>query len=71
MTTEAYIHVVPEERTETWCLSVSYGGTLAQIRLHGYLNLMDKGTANKQLALELARLGKELTLLSDRPSATH
>jgi hypothetical protein len=70
MNTEAYVHVVPhEDEPDVWRLSVSYGDTLAQIRIHG--NLWGKGSAKAQLPFELDRLAKELSTISVTPSAIH
>ena len=68
MTTEAYVHVVPQnDESDSWCLSVGYGGTLAQIRICGALSR--RGTSHARLAFELARLGEALAWIASEPRA--
>jgi hypothetical protein len=68
MVAEAYVHVVPKEAESDaeWCLSVSYGGTLTQIRMHGCL--ARNGTLEARLSYELQRLAEALASISAEPS---
>lgn len=68
MVMEAYVHEVPTEVEShaEWCLSVSYGGTLSQIRLHG--SLVADGSLQARLSLELRRLAEALSSISAEPS---